>query len=660
MWELNGFGDPVYLNIGYAWRGHYENNPPYVPTEHNRVGHYVRTFDLPASWSGKQIVLHIGSATSNVRVWINGRQAGYSEDSKLEARFDVTRLVVPGAENRIALEIFRWCDGSYLEDQDFWRLSGLARETYLTAREKQHVEDIRVEASASGELRWGGRDDPGREIGRGLHPDLGYKTQATVCDATRDGLKRFGGTASLSGIEPWSAETPRLYRMEVAPSDGKSVTERTKLDIGFRDVSISGGQLLVNGRPVLIKGANRHEMNPYRGYVVSEEEMIRDIEIMKRLNINTVRTCHYPNDPRWYDLCDRYGLYVIDEANIESHGMGYDEQTLAKDPAYEAAHLQRVTRMVQRDRNHPSIIVWSLGNEAGNGPNFEKAYDWLKQEDPTRPVQYERAVLERNTDIFCPMYRGYEGCEQYAASNPSRPMILCEYAHAMGNSMGGFKEYWDLVRKYPAFQGGCIWDFVDQALYRPVDPAIYGTDHIFAFGGDYNDYDPSDGSFNCNGIIASDRSLHPPCPRGGLSVAVDPHLRHPRGGARRTGEGLQRIFLYRSLALRDAVGGDLQRRVRPVGYPGAPRRSSADDRDAAPGIYPRGAGGSLPRPRKIGYLPRRTLHAQKPRRTASGRYGAGARPNCHRTGAALRPQDRSGNTRRRNDGGDDGIVGNDG
>ena len=509
MWELNGFGDPVYLNIGYAWRGHYENNPPYVPTEHNRVGHYVRTFDLPASWSGKQIVLHIGSATSNVRVWINGRQAGYSEDSKLEARFDVTRLVVPGAENRIALEIFRWCDGSYLEDQDFWRLSGLAPETYLTAREKQHVEDIRVEASASGELRWEVVTTRGVKSVEVSIPELGYKTQATVCDATRDGLKRFGGTASLSGIEPWSAETPRLYRMEVAPSDGKSVTERTKLDIGFRDVSISGGQLLVNGRPVLIKGANRHEMNPYRGYVVSEEEMIRDIEIMKRLNINTVRTCHYPNDPRWYDLCDRYGLYVIDEANIESHGMGYDEQTLAKDPAYEAAHLQRVTRMVQRDRNHPSIIVWSLGNEAGNGPNFEKAYDWLKQEDPTRPVQYERAVLERNTDIFCPMYRGYEGCEQYAASNPSRPMILCEYAHAMGNSMGGFKEYWDLVRKYPAFQGGCIWDFVDQALYRPVDPAIYGTDHIFAFGGDYNDYDPSDGSFNCNGIIASDRSLHP-------------------------------------------------------------------------------------------------------------------------------------------------------
>ncbi len=509
MWELNGFGDPVYLNIGYAWRGHYDNNPPYVPTEHNRVGHYLRTFTLPASWAGKDILLHIGSATSNVRVWINGREAGYSEDSKLEARFDVTRLVVPGAENRIALEVFRWCDGTYLEDQDFWRLSGLARETYLTALEKRRVEDIRIEASAAGELTWEVTATRGVKSVEVSVPELGYTTRATASTVSPEGLRVFAGKASLRGVEPWSAETPRLYRMEVTPSDGKAVFGRTSLEVGFRDVCISGGQLLVNGRPVLIKGANRHEMNAYRGYVVSEEEMIRDIEIMKRLNINTVRTCHYPNDPRWYDLCDRYGLYVIDEANVESHGMGYDSLSLAKDPAYEASHLERVSRMVRRDRNHPSIIVWSLGNEAGNGPNFEKAYDWLKAFDPTRPVQYERAVLDRNTDIFCPMYRGYEGCEQYAASNPERPLILCEYAHAMGNSMGGFKEYWDLIRKYPAFQGGCIWDFVDQALYRKVDPAVYGTDHVFAFGGDYNDYDPTDGSFNCNGIIAADRSLHP-------------------------------------------------------------------------------------------------------------------------------------------------------
>lgn len=660
MWELNGFGDPVYLNIGYAWRGHYENNPPYVPTEHNRVGHYVRTFDLPASWSGKQIVLHIGSATSNVRVWINGRQAGYSEDSKLEARFDVTRLVVPGAENRIALEIFRWCDGSYLEDQDFWRLSGLARETYLTAREKQHVEDIRVEASASGELRWEVVTTRGVKSVEVSIPELGYKTQATVCDATRDGLKRFGGTASLSGIEPWSAETPRLYRMEVAPSDGKSVTERTKLDIGFRDVSISGGQLLVNGRPVLIKGANRHEMNPYRGYVVSEEEMIRDIEIMKRLNINTVRTCHYPNDPRWYDLCDRYGLYVIDEANIESHGMGYDEQTLAKDPAYEAAHLQRVTRMVQRDRNHPSIIVWSLGNEAGNGPNFEKAYDWLKQEDPTRPVQYERAVLERNTDIFCPMYRGYEGCEQYAASNPSRPMILCEYAHAMGNSMGGFKEYWDLVRKYPAFQGGCIWDFVDQALYRPVDPAIYGTDHIFAFGGDYNDYDPSDGSFNCNGIIASDRSLHP------HAHEVAYQLQSIRTSATPE-EALEgRVKVYNEYFFTDLSRYAMQWEVTCNGE--SVLSGTLAPLDVAPQTT------ATLRP---GYT-REELAAACPDLERSDifldvRYTLKSRDGLLPAGTELAHDQiaiaqglrygrkiGSGNTRRRNDGGDDGIVGNDG
>ena len=509
MWELNGFGDPVYLNIGYAWRGHYENNPPYVPTEHNRVGHYVRTFDLPASWSGKQIVLHIGSATSNVRVWINGRQAGYSEDSKLEARFDVTRLVVPGAENRIALEIFRWCDGSYLEDQDFWRLSGLARETYLTAREKQHVEDIRVEASASGELRWEVVTTRGVKSVEVSIPELGYKTQATVCDATRDGLKRFGGTASLSGIEPWSAETPRLYRMEVAPSDGKSVTERTKLDIGFRDVSISGGQLLVNGRPVLIKGANRHEMNPYRGYVVSEEEMIRDIEIMKRLNINTVRTCHYPNDPRWYDLCDRYGLYVIDEANIESHGMGYDEQTLAKDPAYEAAHLQRVTRMVQRDRNHPSIIVWSLGNEAGNGPNFEKGLRLVETGGPdaSRAIRAGRAGAQHRhllPDVpRLRRMRAIRRIESLAADDSVR------IRPRDGQFDGRVQRVLGPRAQISRLPGGCIWDFVDQALYRPVDPAIYGTDHIFAFGGDYNDYDPSDGSFNCNGIIASDRSLHP-------------------------------------------------------------------------------------------------------------------------------------------------------
>lgn len=508
MWELNGYGDPVYLNIGYAWRGHYTNNPPLVPTERNHVGQYRRRFTVDPSWAGKQIILHIGSATSNLRVWINGREVGYSEDSKLEARFDITRYVKPGAENLIALEVFRWSDGTYLEDQDFWRLSGIARESYLLARSKEHVEDILVETDSHGRLSWTVLTTRGIRSVRVEIPELGYAAEAQVA-TSEQGLKRFCGEASFPGVTPWSAENPRLYLMRVRPAGNSAPTGCDSLRIGFRDVRIAGGQLLVNGAPVLIKGVNRHEISPTGGYVVSEEEMIRDIRIMKSLNINTVRTAHYPNDPRWYDLCDRYGLYVIDEANIESHGMGYEEATLAADPAYEAAHLDRVSRMVRRDRNHPSIIVWSLGNEAGNGPNFEKAYDWVKANDPSRPVQYERAVLERNTDIFCPMYSSYEMCEQYVASSPERPLILCEYAHAMGNSMGGFKEYWDLVRKYPSFQGGCIWDFADQALRRSVDPALFGTDHLYAFGGDYNDYDPSDGSFNCNGLVAADRTPHP-------------------------------------------------------------------------------------------------------------------------------------------------------
>ena len=508
MWELNGYGDPVYLNIGYAWRGHYENRPPLVPSEMNHVGHYRRHFTVDPSWAGRQIILHVGSATSNLRVWINGREVGYSEDSKLEARFDVTPFVKPGEENHIALEIFRWSDGTYLEDQDFWRLSGIARETYLEARPKERVEDIHIETNADGKLSWSILTTRGIRSVRVEIPALGYRIEAH--DAViGQGLKRFHAEASFPEITPWSAENPQLYLMKIQPSDKFAPTEVDSLQIGFRDVRIENGQLLVNGQSVLIKGVNRHEISPTGGYVVSMDEMIRDIKIMKSLNINTVRTAHYPNDPRWYDLCDRYGLYVIDEANIESHGMGYGESSLARDPVYEAAHLDRVSRMVCRDRNHPSIIIWSLGNEAGNGPNFEKAYDWVKKHDPTRPVQYERAVLERNTDIFCPMYSSYEMCKEYAASSPERPLILCEYAHAMGNSMGGFREYWDLIRKYPSFQGGCIWDFADQALRRQVDPSVYGTDHLYAFGGDYNDYDPSDGSFNCNGLVAADRSLHP-------------------------------------------------------------------------------------------------------------------------------------------------------
>ncbi|MBQ9450276.1 MAG: DUF4981 domain-containing protein [Bacteroidales bacterium] len=495
MWELNGYGDPLYVNIGYAWRGHYMTQPPVPPTEHNYVGQYRRSFAIPADWTGRDIFLSIGSATSNLRVWIDGKEVGYSEDSKLEARFDITKYVKPGKEALIALEIFRWCDGSYLEDQDFWRYAGIARECYLEARPKARIEDLHVTAGMDGSYQF---DAVLTKAAKGVKfylsgPGFPEKEVPAAGRVERPSL--------------WSAETPSLYHLRAVCSDKKGRTETVELDFGFRETRISGGQLLVNGKPVLIKGADRHEMSATGGYVVTVEEMIEDIRIMKELNINTVRTSHYPNDPRWLSLCDRYGLYVIDEANIESHGMGYGPQTLAKNPLFAQMHMERVQRMAMRDVNHPSIIVWSMGNEAGNGPNFEATYDWLKAWDPTRPVQYERADLERNTDIYCPMYADYEHIVKYAESHPDRPLIQCEYAHAMGNSMGGFEDYWDLYRKYPALQGGCIWDFVDQAVRWPSEKSRWG--YIYAFGGDFNDYDPSDNSFNCNGIIAADRSWHP-------------------------------------------------------------------------------------------------------------------------------------------------------
>ncbi len=517
-WELNGYCDPLYVNIGYAWRGHYKNNPPIPPTEHNYAGQYRRAFTVDGSWIGRQICLNIGSATSNVRVWVNGKEVGYSEDSKLEARFDITKYVHAG-ENLLALEIFRWCDGTYLEDQDFWRLSGIARGVEVYTREVNRLEDVHVNGTMDGDL------SVMAEVGKSIR-----KLEFEVCDAlgktvwsaeaapgrekaeTGDRIVRAAGHVDAPAL--WSAETPNLYTLKVRAFDRDGLSESTSVPFGFRTVTIENVQLKVNGQPVLIKGADRHELDPYKGYVVSVADMIRDIRIMKELNINAVRTCHYPDDPRWLSLCDRFGLYVVDEGNIESHGMGYkDGETLAQDPQFAAAHLIRDQRMVRRDINHPSVIIWSLGNEAGNGPNFYACYDWIKAYDPTRPVQYERALpkggyghSDRNTDIYCPMYEAPWDDEKYLQM-ADKPLIQCEYAHAMGNSMGNFKEYWDLIRSEPAYQGGFIWDFMDQALRWPSDKP--GTDHIYIFGGDLNDYDPSDGSFNCNGVIAADRSLHP-------------------------------------------------------------------------------------------------------------------------------------------------------
>ena len=442
MWELNGYGDPLYVNIGYAWRGHYQNNPPYPPTEHNYVGQYRRTFNLDPSWIGKRICLNIGSATSNVRIWVNGKMVGYSEDSKLEARFDLTKFVHAGT-NVIALEIFRWCDGTYLEDQDFWRFSGIARGVYLYTRENERIEEINILAGMDGAFTIKS------EVTKGVKR-LEYEildkagNQVASGQATPSKLK-VEATGQVSDPALWSAETPNLYTLKVSAYGKKDLAESASIDFGFRTVEIKDAQLLVNGKPILIKGVDRHELNENKGYVLSEADMIRDIRVMKELNINAVRTSHYPNDPLWYTLCDRYGIYVVDEGNIESHGMGYGDATLAKREDFKAAHLARDSRMVMRDFNHPSVIIWSLGNEAGDGDNFVASYDWIKAHDPSRPVQYERALTDRNSDITCPMYASPDWCVKYCESNPTRPLIQCEYAHAMGNSMGNFKEYWDII-----------------------------------------------------------------------------------------------------------------------------------------------------------------------------------------------------------------------
>lgn len=500
MWELNGYGDPQYVNTGYPWRNDFKNNPPHVPVAGNHVGTYRRDFKVPADWKGKDIYIHFGSVTSCVYLWVNGKYVGYSEDSKLEVDFNVTPYIVPGKENLICFQVFRWCDGTYLEDQDFFRFGGVARDTYMYARNKKRVDDVRVTPDLTNNYKDGK-----------LTVDLKLtgSLPATLTLADAEGNVVANATASKSGkvtmevpgVKAWSAESPYLYRLTV---EGNG--EVIPVNVGFRKIELVNSQVLVNGKPVLFKGADRHELDPDGGYVVSPERMLQDIQLMKRLNINAVRTCHYPNDRLWYDLCDKYGIYMVAEANLESHGMGYKEQTLAKNPSYRKAHLERNQRNVQANFNHPAIIFWSLGNEAGYGPNFEAAYDWVKTEDPSRACQYEQAGQKGKTDIYCPMYDDYAGMERYAQSNEvQKPLIQCEYAHAMGNSGGGFNEYWDLIRKYPKLQGGFIWDFVDQSIRWKNKDGV----EIYAYGGDFNNYDATDNNFCDNGLVSPDRVPNP-------------------------------------------------------------------------------------------------------------------------------------------------------
>ena len=525
-WEMLGYGQPEYVNIGFAWRGHFDQQPPAVPTKDNHVGSYRREINIPSNWDGKRVIAHFGSVTSNIYLYVNGKFAGYAEDSKVAAEFDITPFLKKG-KNLIAFQSFRWCDGSWCEDQDFWRLSGPARENYLYARSKDHrLLDVRVETELKNNYKDGALNITAKLQGNtlayfGLYDPDGKEVIVTGTDNVRNGVAKY--QLRVKNVRKWSAETPNLYTLVVSPiqNGGQYAPyEIIQVKVGFRKVEIKNKQLLVNGQPVLLKGANRHEMDPDEGYNVSEKRMIQDIMMMKRLNINAVRTCHYPDDPRWYDLCDKYGLYVVAEANQESHGFQYGDDAAAKKPEFAKQIMERNQHNVSMFYNHPSIITWSMGNETVMGDNFIQAYKWIKSQDKTRPVQYEQASRGEGTDIFCPMYYPVSACEKYAKDpNSPMPLIQCEYNHTMGNSGGNLSDYWNLVRKYPIFQGGFDWDFVDQALHRnivkPMSILPYKMNNEelrkveYTYGGDYNKYDPSDNNFNCNGIIGPDRQLNP-------------------------------------------------------------------------------------------------------------------------------------------------------
>lgn len=525
-WEMLGYGQPEYVNVGFAWRGHFDQQPPAVPTKDNHVGSYRREINIPSNWDGKRVIAHFGSVTSNIYLYVNGKFAGYAEDSKVAAEFDITPFLKKG-KNLIAFQTFRWCDGSWCEDQDFWRLGGPARENYLYARSKDHrLLDVRVETDLKNNYKDGYLNITAKVQGNtlayfGLYDPDGKEVIVTGTDNVRNGVAKY--QLRVKNVRKWSAETPNLYTLVVSPIQNGGMYlpyEIVQVKVGFRKVEIKNKQFLVNGQPVLLKGANRHEIDPDEGYNLSEQRMIQDIMMMKRMNINAVRTCHYPDDPRWYDLCDKYGLYVVAEANQESHGFQYGDDAAAKKPEFAKQIMERNQHNVSMFYNHPSIVTWSMGNETVMGDNFLQAYKWIKSQDKTRPVQYEQARRGEGTDIFCPMYYPVAASEKYAKDpNSPMPLIQCEYNHTMGNSGGNLSDYWNLIRKYPILQGGFDWDFVDQALHRnivkPMSILPYKMNNEelrkieYCYGGDYNKYDPSDNNFNCNGIIGPDRQMNP-------------------------------------------------------------------------------------------------------------------------------------------------------
>ncbi len=517
-WQLQGYGTPIYLNHPYP----FIKNPPYIQDHFNPVGSYRKEFLFPSQWNGRRIILHFDGVESAFYLWINGRKAGYSQGSRTPAEFDITPYLKDG-RNLIAAEVYRWSDGSYLECQDFWRLSGIFRDVYLYAAPKMHIRDFEVitdldenyrdavltvkarienhsEDGASPELEIFLLDAAMEPVGNQPF----YKQKSPLISTGEENL--ITADFSVSSPLKWSAETPNLYHLLMTLRNrAGQILEVQTCRVGFREVEIRGGQLLVNGKPVLLKGVNRHEHDPVTGHYVSTESMLKDIKLMKQFNINAVRTSHYPDHPTWYDLCDQYGIYLIDEANIESHGMGYHpDVTLGNNPEWKKAHLDRIQRMVERDKNHPSVIIWSMGNEAGDGVNFEAASEWIHQRDPSRPVHYERAERRPHVDIVSPMYMRIEGLKEYASEPRTRPLILCEYAHAMGNSVGNLQDYWDVIEAEPQLQGGFIWDWVDQALLKTTSDGR----EFFAYGGDFGD-NWNDGNFLCNGLVQPDRRPNP-------------------------------------------------------------------------------------------------------------------------------------------------------
>ena len=519
--EIQGYGIPIYVNLEYEWAPGYTQKPPYVDMENNSFGYYRREFELSDEWKDREIFIHFASIKSAGYVWVNGEKVGLSKDSKAPAEFNITSYVHPG-KNTIAVEVIRWTDGSYFECQDHWRLSGIPREVYIYSQPKVRIRDFFVKALLDDKNKNGvfaleleltnHSDKQSQNI---IQYEIIDNSGNVVAEDKKDIWIKNNNTSLLkfdkiiNDVDQWSAEIPNLYTLVISLKDSEEkISEITSSKIGFRTVEIKDGVLLVNGKEILFKGVNLHEFDPLTGQVMEEELMKKDIQQMKRLNINAVRTSHYPQPEQWYKLCDEYGIYLVAEANIESHGMGYNIQkggSLGNNPDWLDAHMYRTKNCVERDKNHPSVIGWSLGNEAGNGYNFYNTYLWVKQRDNTRPVQYERAGLEWNTDIYCPMYYGIRDMEKYAKQYHDRPLILCEYAHAMGNSVGNLQDYWDLIERYPNLQGGFIWDWADQGLLRNDEKGSY-----WVYGGDFGpDNTPSDDNFLINGVVSPDRSFKP-------------------------------------------------------------------------------------------------------------------------------------------------------